>query len=43
MKLHLCEKPSQAGDTAAVLGNRRRRNGYYDTATDRDSFTLIVG
>jgi DNA topoisomerase-3 len=32
MKLYLCEKPSQAGDIAAVLGNRQKRDGYYDTA-----------
>jgi len=32
MKLFLCEKPSQAGDIAEVLGNKVRRDGYYDTA-----------
>ena len=32
MKLYLCEKPSQAGDIAAVLGNKQRCDGYYDTA-----------
>ncbi len=32
MKLYLCEKPSQAGDIATVLGNKQRRDGYFDTA-----------
>ncbi len=31
MKLYLCEKPSQAGDIAAVLGGKQRRDGYFDT------------
>lgn len=35
MKLYLCEKPSQAGDIATVLGGRQRREGYYDTADGR--------
>lgn len=35
MKLYLCEKPDQAGDIAAVLGNKQRRDGYYDTTDGR--------
>ena len=29
MRLFLCEKPSQAGDIARVIGARRRGNGCY--------------
>lgn len=32
MKLYLCEKPSQAEDLAAVLGQAKRADGYWETA-----------
>ena len=34
MRLFLCEKPSQARDIAAVLGDVRRAEGYLEVGTD---------
>jgi DNA topoisomerase-3 len=41
MRLFLCEKPSQAKDIAAVLGNPKRGNGHY--STDSGTVTWCFG